>query len=93
MREISKEGEGDDEHRHRCLVRYIIRWRVKDRDAVYKWFNGYTDENGRYQKGWDENHKGSILRRDVIIEWKLGNRGGDNDWRQPSQKEASDESK
>lgn len=60
---------------------------------MYKWFNGYTDENGRYQKGWDENHKGSILRRDVIIEWKLGNRGGDNDWRQPSKKEASDESK
>jgi hypothetical protein len=80
MREISKEGEGDDEHRHRCLVRYIIRWRIKDRDAVYKWFNGYTDENGRYQKGWDQNHEGSILRRDVVDQWKKGNRGENNEW-------------
>lgn len=80
MREIFKEGEGDDEHRHRCLVRYIIRWRVKDRDAVYKWFNGYTDENGRYQKGWEENHKGSILKRDVVDQWKKGNRGENNLW-------------
>lgn len=80
MRETFKEGEGDDEHRHRCLVRYIIRWRIKDRDAVYKWFNGYTDEGGRYQKGWDENHKGSILRRDVVDQWKKGNRGENNEW-------------
>lgn len=80
MRESFKEGEGDDEHRHRCLVRYIIRWRVKDRDAVYKWFNGYTDENGRYQKGWEENHKGSILKRDVVDQWKKGNRGENNLW-------------
>ena len=80
MREPSKEGEGDDEHRHRCLVRYILRWRVKDRDAVHKWLNGYTDENGRWKKGWNELHKDSILERDVRKQWSLKNFGENDEW-------------
>jgi len=80
MRELSKEGEGDDEHRHRCLVRYVIRWRMKDRDAVHKWLKGYTDNDGRWKKGWNELHTGSILERDLINQWKLGNRGENDEW-------------
>ena len=80
MPEPFKEGEGDDEHRHRCLVRYIIRWRIKDRDAVHKWLRGYTNPAGRWIKGWNELHEGSILESDVRKQWSLNNRGEDGKW-------------
>ena len=59
-----KEGEGEDQDRHRHLVRWVIRRRIKDRDQTHKWL-----------EGWNEKHPGSILERDVIDQWAKGNRG------------------
>lgn len=75
------EGQGDDQERHRCLVRHVIRWRIKDRDGAHKFLYGGLESNGRRLKGWNAQHPGSPLERDVISQWKKGNRGEAGDWR------------
>jgi hypothetical protein len=65
-----KEGEGDDQSRHRHLVNWVIRMRIADRDKTHKWL----------QK-WNELHPQSILERDVVLQWKLGNRGEVGTWK------------
>ena len=65
-----KEGQGDDENRHRCLVRWVIRKRIQDRDKAYKWL-----------QDWNQKHPGSILESDVIEQWKKGNKGKEKDWK------------
>ena len=59
-----KEGEGDDQSRHRHLVCWVIKYRLRDRDRALKWLNA-----------WNEKHPGSILERDVLSQWHRGNRG------------------
>ena len=65
-----KEGEGDDQERHRCLVRTTIRMRIQDRDKAHEWL-----------RGWNEKHPGSILERDIIDQWKKGNQGNEGEWK------------
>lgn len=72
---MNGEGVGDDEHRHRCLVRWLIKKRMNNRDAAHKWLYGYTDENGKFRKGWNGLHTDSILERDSIDQFNRGNRG------------------
>jgi len=75
------EGQGEDEHRHRCLVREIIRMRMQDRAKAHRWLNGGTDNAGKYHKGWNELHPRSILERDVRDQWSKGNRGEIGEWK------------
>lgn len=65
-----KEGIGDDQDRHRHLVRWVIRMRLEDRDRCHKWL-----------QGWNERHPGSILEKDVFNQWKKGNRGKEGEWK------------
>jgi len=78
----SAEGEGEDAFRHQCLVRWVIKRRLQDRASAHNWLKGYTDSDGKYHKGWNELHPGSRLEKDVRIQWMLGNRGADHDWRE-----------
>lgn len=70
----------EDEYRHQCLVRWLLRKRVEDKDAAHRWLHGYM-KNGKHQKGWNDLHPESTLERDSIDQWNLGNRGHDGDWR------------
>ena len=81
------EKEREREHLYRCLVREVIRMRIKSRDSAYRWLIGYVNDSGKYQRGWNELHPKSSLEADVRLEWSLGNRGEDRDWRQ-DQKES-----
>ena len=78
---VAQEGEGEDEHRHRCLVRAIIKMRLESRDQAHRWLKGYVDDVGRYQKGWNELHPKSRLEADVRSQWDKGNRGNYGDWK------------
>ena len=71
---MNGEGEGDDEHRHRCLVRWLIKRRMENRDFAHRWLYGYT-ENGKFKRGWNDIHPDSILERDSIDQFNRGNRG------------------
>jgi len=66
---------------HRCLVREIIKMRIKDRDVAYRWLNGYSDHTGRWHKGWNQLHPKSTLEQDVRDQWSKGNRGNDGEWK------------
>ena len=77
----AQEGQGTDEHRHRCLVREIIKMRLINRDGAYRWFNGYVDERGKRHKGWNELHPNSCLESDVRKQWSKGNRGNTGEWK------------
>lgn len=65
-----KEGKGEDQDRHKHLVRWVIRKRLEDRDAAHQWL-----------QGWNEKHPRSILEKDVIDQWKKGNRGKEGEWK------------
>jgi hypothetical protein len=59
-----------EEYRHQCLVRYVIRWRIKNRKEALKFLND-----------WEKRHKDKRLDEDVRRQWFRGNRGKHNDWR------------
>jgi hypothetical protein len=59
-----------EEYRHQCLVRYVIRWRIKNRTEALKFLND-----------WEKKHKDKRLEEDVRRQWFRGNRGKHNDWR------------
>lgn len=65
-----REGEGDDESRHRHLVNWVIRMRLEDRNKAIKWLTE-----------WNQLHPWSILERDVIDQWRKGNRGETGNWK------------
>lgn len=69
------------EHMHRCLVRWVIKMRIKDRDGAYRWLRGYSDSTGRWKKGWNDLHPKSTLEDDVRDQWNKGNRGEHGDWK------------
>ena len=77
----AQEGQGADEHRHRCLVLEVIKMRLKNRDSAYRWFNGYDDDLGKRHKGWNELHPKSRLEADVKDQWAKGNRGNTGEWK------------
>ena len=76
-----EEGKGEDEFRHRCLVRAIIKMRVQDRQKAHDWLHGGFDRNGKHNKGWNALHTGSILERDIRDQWSKGNRGEHGEWK------------
>ena len=59
-----------EEYRHQCLVRYVIRWRIKNRKEALK-----------FLADWEKKHKDKRLDEDVRRQWFRGNRGKHNDWR------------
>ena len=78
---VAQEGEGEDEHRHRCLVRAIIKMRLESRDKAHRWLKGYVDDLGKRHAGWNEKHPKSRLDADVRDQWAKGNRGKTGEWK------------
>ena len=62
-------GNCSKEFMYQCLVRDVIKKRLKDRSLAHKFLHG-----------WNENHKGSKLQEDVMYQWNKGNRGKDGEW-------------
>ena len=63
------------EHRHRCEVRQLLRWRVRSgRDWVLVWLSGVAAKRGPAAA--------ERLRDDAARQWEHGSRGADWDWRE-----------
>jgi len=59
-----------EEHRHQCLVRYVLQIRINSRkDAL------------ALLRRWEKKHKNTKLEDDVRRQWFRGNRGQPKDWR------------
>jgi hypothetical protein len=64
-------GNTDEEYRHQCEVRQLIKWR---KEWGLQRFQRYLQTNGfspRIAK----------LREDIADQWAKGNRGQKGDWR------------
>ena len=72
---------GEREYMYRCLVREVIKMRIKNRDGAYRWLKGYVDDTRRWKKGWNELHPESKLEDDVRDQWNKGNRGNTGEWK------------
>jgi hypothetical protein len=60
----------EEQHRHRCLVRQCLAWRVEHGRAwIHAWLAGYRGDQ-------------KALIADIVAQWQLGNRGKRNDWRE-----------
>lgn len=62
-------GNCSKEFLYQCLVRDIIKKRIKDRNLAHEFLTG-----------WESKHKNSTLREDVMIQWSKGNRGKEGEW-------------
>jgi len=57
-----------EEHRHQCLVRYVLQMRINSRkDAL------------ALLRRWEKKHKNTKLEDDVRRQWFRGNRGQPKD--------------
>ena len=64
----------DDTHRHQCEVRYVVcKYRTEGREGVERYLRLVADKRG---SGAAER-----LRLDAREQLRLGNEGGDGDWR------------
>lgn len=54
------------EYLHQCLVRWVIRYRIENRQAAIEWLNKRKDPE---------------LADQVREQWAKGNRGNWGDWR------------
>jgi len=70
-----------ERYKYECLVREVIRMRIRSRDEAYKFLAGWVRPDGSWAKGWNELHPRSTLESDVKKQWKLGNRGEHGDWK------------
>lgn len=59
-----------EEHKYKCLVRYVLAMRVKSRKEAIA-----------FLQRWEKKHKNTKLEDDVRRQWFRGNRGQYNDWR------------
>jgi hypothetical protein len=62
-------GNCSKEFMHQCLVRDLIKKRIKDRNLAHEFLNK-----------WEERHNDFKLREDVMYQWSKGNRGGKDEW-------------
>ena len=53
-----------------CLVREVIRMRIKDRNQAHE-----------FLRMWEKNHDDNQLRAVVKTQWNAGNRGERGDWK------------
>lgn len=65
--EIERGPTWGQEHKHRCLIRQLLRWK--------------TQGNRRALEVMQRSPMYPTLREDATRQWNLGNRGETGDWR------------
>lgn len=80
--------DATEEHRHRCEVRQILRWRLElGRTFVHEFINGQKDNRGGIVKKGVRQQRGDAaadrLLADCAQQWSLGNDGADGKWLEP----------
>ena len=63
----------DEEHRHQCEVRYVLKLRVQDRNKAMEYLSLVREKR---------KEKANKLEDDCRKQWELGSRGDKGDWRE-----------
>lgn len=66
--------DSSEQHRHRCEVRQVLKWTAKDSGAGKRYLQAVERARGK--------DAADTLRKDLIAQWKAGNRGAEGDWRE-----------
>ena len=63
----------DEEYRHQCEVRQVLRWRVEDRNKALEYLKLVREKR---------KEKAKQLELDCKKQWELGSRGDKGEWRE-----------
>jgi hypothetical protein len=65
--------DNSEQHRHRCEVRTILKWRTQDRNKAIEYLSIVRIKRG--------DRAAQLLEKDCRDQWTLGNRGEDSQWK------------
>ena len=65
--------DNSEQHRHRCEVRTILKWRTQDRNKAIEYLSIVRKKRG--------DRAAQLLEKDCRDQWQLGNRGEDSQWK------------
>jgi len=64
--------DNSEQHRHRCEVRQVLKWRTQDRNKAIEYLSIVRIKRG--------DRTAQLLEKDCMEQWTLGNRGNEGDW-------------
>lgn len=64
--------DNSEQHRHRCEVRQILKWRTEDRNKAIEYISIVRIKRG--------DRTAQLLEKDCREQWTKGNRGNEGDW-------------
>ena len=64
--------DNSEQHRHRCEVRQVLKWRTQDRNKAIEYLSIVRNKRG--------DRTAQLLEKDCRTQWTLGNRGNEGDW-------------
>ncbi len=65
--------DNSEQHRHRCEVRQVLKWRTQDRNKAIEYLSIVRNKRG--------DRTAQLLEKDCKTQWTLGNRGEDSQWK------------
>jgi hypothetical protein len=64
--------DNSEQHRHRCEVRQVLKWRTQDRNKAIEYLSLVIKKRG--------DRVAQLLEKDCREQWQLGSRGDDGIW-------------
>lgn len=65
--------DNSEQHRHRCEVRQVLKWRTQDRNKAIEYLSIVRNKRG--------DRVAQLLEKDCREQWTQGNRGEYNEWK------------
>jgi len=65
--------DNTEQHRHRCEVRQVLKWRTQDRNKAIEYLSIVRIKRG--------DRTAQLLEKDCRTQWTLGNRGTNGEWK------------
>ena len=65
--------KNSEEHRWRCEVRQVLKWRTQDRNKAIEYLSIVRKKRG--------DRTAQLLEKDCKTQWTLGNRGLNGEWK------------
>ena len=64
--------DNSEQHRHRCEVRQVLKWRTQDRNKAIEYLSIVRNKRG--------DRTAQLLEKDCKEQWQLGSKGEEGVW-------------
>ena len=64
--------DNSEQHRHRCEVRQVLKWRTQDRNKAIEYLSIVRNKRG--------DRAAQLLEKDCRDQWSKGSRGDEGIW-------------